>query len=600
MHNDNFKINPQMYPILSRFSEEKGLGNVIDVDNREPQVNELRAAMARPIISNAMLLGEAGTGKTAIVEYFAHRYLKDNEHMLELDVVSMAQNGRDQFNAYLKRAIDEVILLQSRSDVILYIFIDEFHVVASNGGTDAIKPILARSGILGVHLIVATTDDEYFEYIKPNPALDQRLQPIKLDEPSDKDVLPILRNTVKHYSPEMTKFFTDAVLKKIISYGKYQPDMFQPRKSILFIDALVGDWNALGIKPSMKHLNERLKSATGVLADWRTDVDKVVKGLSKRVKGQDAAIDIMKNSLNVSVAGIQDPTKPMGSYLFAGTTGTGKTELVKALAEQIFGSEKALQRFDMSEYQTQDSVEIFQERVTTSLTKKPYTILLFDELEKAHPGVRNLLLQLLDDGRMSNKYGRQVSGLNAYIIMTTNLGANVLADVANKDADVREYQALLFSELAVTLSPEFLGRLSAIVPFQPLDNKVLTEIALLRLNELSHRIYAKFGVSLILDKTKYTLPNGFTKTKFNVNKVLAYLVADRVKKDANNGGGRAIARRIDSEVASAVATALNKASIDGVKYDSFVLSVEGKMVLDDRYDAQGTAYIKVTPKLSQQ
>lgn len=591
------KIDNRQYPVLGRFSSEMGLGKVIDIDNRDDKVDELRAAMARPVISNAMLLAEAGTGKTAIVEYFAKKYTNDNEHVLELDVVAMAQNGRDQFNAYLKRSIDEVIELQSKHDVTIDIFIDEFHVVALNGGTDAIKPVLARSGILGVHLIAATTDDEYFEYIKPNPALDQRLQPIKLEEPSDEEMLPILRNTVSFYGPEMQSFFSDKVLKKIIEYGKYQPDMFQPRKSILFIDALIGDWRALNIKPTMSHLNDRLKSATGISAEWRTNVDRVVEGLGKRVKGQDAAIDIMKDSLNVSVAGIQDPTKPMGSYLFAGTTGTGKTELVKALSEQIFGSERALQRFDMSEYQTQNSVAVFQERVTSALTKRPYTILLFDELEKAHAGVRNLLLQLLDDGRMSNKYGRQISGLNAYVIMTTNLGASVLADVANKDADVREYQALLFSELAVTLSPEFLGRLSAIVPFQPLSNKILTDIATLRINELSRRIRAKYGVTIKLASEKYRIPDGFRHTTFDVNKVLAYLVTDHVKKDANNGGGRAVARRIESELASAVASEINKHDNVRELYDYFKVSVSGKMVLDDIYDAEGSAHITVTPHL---
>lgn len=595
MSKNKLKIDGKSFPLLARFGNEMGLGKVISVDNREDKIRELRSAMARPVIANAMLLGEAGTGKTAIVEYFANKYTSEDEHVIELDVVTMAQNGRDQFNAFLKRTMDEVIALQESIHQVLYIFIDEFHVVAMNGGTDAIKPILARSGIMGVHMIVATTDDEYFDYIKPNPALDQRLQPIKLNEPSDEEMLPILRNTVAFYEPEIQELFPDNILKQIIAFGKYQPDMFQPRKSILFIDALIGDYRALGVKPTMAHLNERLTSATGIHADWDVDVDKVVRGLAKRVKGQDAALEIMRDSLNVAVANIQDPTKPMGSYLFAGTTGTGKTELVKALSVGLFGTERALQRYDMSEYQTQASVEVFQERVTTGLTKRPYTILLFDELEKAHDGVRNLLLQLLDDGRMSNKYGRQISGLNAYVIMTTNLGASVLADVANKDADVREYRDLLFSDLAISLSPEFLGRLTEIVPFQPLSNKILTDIAMMRIKELNQRIYRKHGVRLQLVNETYELPDGFLQTSFTVNKVLAYLVADRVKRDANNGGGRAVARRIESEVASVVAAFLNKHPNAYKSFDYISLSVEGKMVLDDRFDAEGSARIKVTP-----
>lgn len=595
MSKNKLKIDGKSFPLLARFGNEMGLGKVISVDNREDKIRELRSAMARPVIANAMLLGEAGTGKTAIVEYFANKYTSEDEHVIELDVVTMAQNGRDQFNAFLKRTMDEVIALQESIHQVLYIFIDEFHVVAMNGGTDAIKPILARSGIMGVHMIVATTDDEYFDYIKPNPALDQRLQPIKLNEPSDEEMLPILRNTVAFYEPEIQELFPDNILKQIIAFGKYQPDMFQPRKSILFIDALIGDYRALGVKPTMAHLNERLTSATGIHADWDVDVDKVVRGLAKRVKGQDAALEIMRDSLNVAVANIQDPTKPMGSYLFAGTTGTGKTELVKALSVGLFGTERALQRYDMSEYQTQASVEVFQERVTTGLTKRPYTILLFDELEKAHDGVRNLLLQLLDDGRMSNKYGRQISGLNAYVIMTTNLGASVLADVANKDADVREYRDLLFSDLAISLSPEFLGRLTEIVPFQPLSNKILTDIAMMRIKELNQRIYRKHGIRLQLANETYELPDGFLQTSFTVNKVLAYLVADRVKRDANNGGGRAVARRIESEVASVVAAFLNKHPNAYKSFDYISLSVEGKMVLDDRFDAEGSARIKVTP-----
>lgn len=179
--------------------------------------------------------------------------------------------------------------------------------------------------------------------------------------------------------------------------------------------------------------------------------------------------------------------------------------------------------------------------------------------------------------------------------MTTNLGASVLADVANKDADVREYRDLLFSDLAISLSPEFLGRLTEIVPFQPLSNKILTDIAMMRIKELSQRIYRKHGVRLRLVNETYELPDGFLQTSFTVNKVLAYLVADRVKKDANNGGGRAVARRIESEVASVVAEFLNKHPNAYKSFDYISLSVEGKMVLDDRFDAEGSARIKVTP-----
>ena len=597
MSKEVFNIDSKKYPILDRFAHEIGVGRTVTVNGRDKEIAQLRSYLNRPVVSNALLLGGAGTGKTAMVEHYAAAYSPANEHVIELDVVNMAENGRDQFNAFLKRSMDEVIQIQKENNINFAIFVDEFHVVAMNGGTDAIKPILARSGQTGIRFIAATTDEEYFEYIKPNQALDQRLQPIKLSEPSDEEMLPILRSTVQYYAPDMNELFTDAILKRVILYGKYQPAMFQPRKSILFIDALIGDYRALGIEPSIARLNELLEITTGIKANWRTDIDKVVKHVKRRVKGQDAAINIMKDSLNVSVAGINDPGKPMGSFLFSGTTGVGKTELTRALAEAIFGSERAMLRFDMSEYQTQDSVSIFQERVTIGLTKRPYVILLFDELEKAHVGIRNLLLQLLDDGRLSDKYGRQVSGLNAYIIMTTNLGAGTLNYVANNDSDVRQYQPLLFADLSVDLSPEFLGRLSAIVPFQPLSNHILIQIAQLRITELSKRIRAKYGIPISLSGEKYTIPDGYSMDSFSTNKVLGYIVVDHVVKNANNGGGRSVARRIESEIASSVATWLNTHPKAYKTYSEIRLSVEGKMVLDDKFDSEGTAHIKIEPIL---
>lgn len=590
-----FRVNPDTYPVLGRFAQQMGLGDVVKIQNREAEVNALRAAMSRPVISNAMMLGGAGTGKTAIVEYFAANYAKRNEVTFELDVVSMAQNGRDEFNAYLKMAMDEVQKIQKRTNVIFDIFIDEFHVVAMNGGTDAIKPILARSGSLNVHIIAATTDEEYFEYIKPNQALDQRMQPIKLAEPSDAEMLPILRSTVKHYAPEMNQYFSDRLLRRIISYGKFQPEFFQPRKSILIVDTLIGDFRAFGTIPTIPHLNKRIEMITGAKPDWSMNIDDVVRLLKSRVKGQDAAIETMKNSLTVSVAGLQDPTRPMGSFLFTGTTGTGKTELARTLASAVFGTEKAMMRFDMSEFQTKESVEDFQEKITTRLTKNPYTILLFDELEKAHSGVRNLLLQLLDDGRMTNRYGRQVNGLNAYIIMTTNLGAETIGSAANRDDDVREVKSLLFAELAITLAPEFLGRISAIVPFQPLSNQVLAEITKLRFAELNKRTYRKYGVKLKMGPEQFELMDGFKSTTFKTPKLVAYLVADHVKKDANAGGGRAIANRMYEEVAPKVAALVKNTSKPHLKYDYLEVSVTGKLVLENKYDAEGTAEIQVKP-----
>lgn len=588
-------IDAEKYPLLSQFAEEKGTHDTPKVQNREAELSDLKANLARPIVSNTLLLAGPGTGKTALVEWYTVSDTAEDEHVLELDVQAMSEKGEDQFTANLKKSMDEVMALQKDTNIRLIIFIDEFHVVAIKGGTDAIKPILARSGQLGIRFVGATTDEEYFDYIKPNQALDQRLQPLKLSEPSNADMLPILQNTVMFHAPELKSLFTDRILKRIIEYGKYQPAMFQPRKSILFVDALIGKYRGLGIKPSTSVINEHLYSITGVKADWKTDIDQVVKKLEAKVKGQDDAIARMKDSLNVSVAGLQDPSKPMASFLFAGTTGTGKTELTRTLASALFGTERSMQRFDMSEYQTQDSVQVFQDRITRGLTQQPYTILLFDELEKAHSGVRNLLLQLLDDGRMSDRYGRQISGLNSYIIMTTNLGATVLKDIADNEGDVNEYKKLLFSELAVTLKPEFLGRLTEIVPFKPLGNQTLTQIADLRIKELSNRIYRKFGVIIKLSSQTIDIPDGYETRNFTVNKVLAYIVADKVVRNANSGGGRAVARRIESEVASQIATFLNKTPHVHKTYDYLTLSIHGKMVIEDAFDKNGSAGIKVTP-----
>ena len=595
MNKQAVRIDSSRYPVVAQFSREMGLTKSVPVQGRDAELKELILNLHRPVISSPMLLAQPGTGKTALVEFYAQYHTQDNEHVLELDVVSMAEHGRDRFNALLKRAMDEIIKLQQEIHQILNVFIDEVHVVVQNGGTDAIKPILARSGQMGIRLIVATTDEEYFDYIKPNLALDQRLQPIKMSEPSDEEMLPILRNTVKFNAPEMNEMFSDALLKKAIEYGRYQPSTYQPRKSILYIDRLIGKYRAFGEKPTMAGLNDVLESATGIRVDWKVDIDRLVTNVKKKVKGQDAALKTMSDSLNISVAGLNDPGKPMGSYLFVGSSGTGKTELSRTLAKELFGSEKAMQRFDMSEYQTDESVVTFQDRVTTALISRPYTILLLDEFEKANTGVRNLMLQLLDDGRMSDRYGRQISGLNAYIIMTSNLGAETLKNIAENDGDVSDYTKLLMSDLQINLSPEFLGRLSAVVPFQPLGNGTLAEIAEIRFKDLDRRIYTKYGIRLVLKKEDYELPDGYSQGTVTVNKVLAYIVANGVERSSNNGGGRLIARRIEQEVAAVVSEYINKHPNPKESILGLQVSVTGKMILDDRYDSEGSARLQVSP-----
>lgn len=580
------QIDATTYPVLSRYGRLMGQDGTLPVIGRDAELKELRANLARPLVGNVLLLGDAGVGKTAIVESYATFIApKKKKYVYEIDLIAMAERGADSFNALLKNLVDEVQRLDHESSYDYILFMDETHSLPKLGATDAIKPVLARGA---VRIIGATTYEEYVTYIKPNQALDRRFQQLVIDAPDKRTIVKILRQILNRKAPTVTHSVSDGLLFKIVDYGKYQPAMSQPNKSIDLLDAMIGDHIEFNTPLNKALLNEKLSRKTGVQADWDVDIDTVIKNAKHRVRGQDVAIDLIRDNLEIATAGLQDPTRPMGSFLFVGSTGVGKTELVKSLASSLFGTEDAMIRFDMSEYQTIESVPLFQERVSNALLQRPYTILLLDEMEKGHPGTRDLLLQILDDGRLSDQYGRQISALNAYIVMTSNLGVDTITDAASNDADVRQYQRLLFSELALQLRPEFLGRISAIVPFTSLSPKTLVSITRIHMAKLQKMLKSK-GVQLAFESEKSSFIDVFYNETVTTYRLFDYLVRDNVSKDPNQGGGRALNNRINAEVIAPIASLLNRDPSVSV----ISIGVSGKMVSDDLFDSRGNAHVVV-------
>lgn len=505
------------------------------VVGRDREISDMVRILMRKRKNNPILIGQPGVGKTAIVEALARKIvggdvpnqLAETEiFVLDLTSLIAGSSYRGEFEERLKTLLNE---LKSNSNGLL--FIDEIHTIIgagqAEGGLDAgniLKPMLARSEI---KVIGATTTTEYYHYFSKDKALLRRFQPVMVQEPSDDEAISILHGIADQYESHHGVKITDSALVQAVKLSKrYLPDQFLPDKAIDLIDEASAQ-RSIQINSQVKRLDEvendvnqeisdivsardiyeLIAKKTGIpvnkiASDERNKLMNLKASLNQAVIGQEPATAAVADAIIRSRAGIQDPAKPLGSFLFLGPTGVGKTELAKVLAATIFDSEENLIRLDMSEYMDKHSVSqligsppgyIGHEdggQLTEAVRINPYSLILLDEVEKAHKDVFNILLQVMDDGHLTDTKGHTVDFKNAIIIMTSNLGSEILINQIDSDeTEIGESsREAVMSVIKSHFKPEFLNRIDDLILFKPLSESVSRKITKLMIAKLVARL----------------------------------------------------------------------------------------------------------------
>lgn len=596
------------------------------VIGREREIERVVTVLSRRTKSNPVLIGEAGVGKTAIVEGLAERMVNNDvpgaligKRIIQVDLSTMVAGTkfRGEFEERIKGVIDEAI---ENEDVIL--FIDELHLLmgagAGEGSMDAaniLKPALARGQI---QLIGATTMDEYRKHIEKDKALSRRFQTVMVEEPSAEVTLKILKGVKKHYEKHHGVEIPDEMLEVAINMsGRYINDRFMPDKVIDVIDEAAAISKVAADKKDggeYKKLKVQLKEAEEKMAEMadkedfeaaalcKTEAEKAKKKLKelkkagaevkpklteddlalavslktgipvskvhgselellggleghlrKSVVGQNEAIKTVAKAIRRGRSGIADPKRPIGSFLFMGPTGVGKTELARVVAREVFGGENALIKIDMSEFGEKHNVSRlvgapagyvgYEDggKLTESVRRKPYAVVLFDEIEKAHPDVFNMLLQILEDGELTDGQGTKVKFNNTIVILTSNLGASEmyreseLGFVAKGAKEKRElgaeYEASKIAAMRAlkkTMKPELINRLDGIMVFHALTRENVEKIFDNLVEELKKRLATKkLGLKLDEKVKDYLIEEGYDPK--NGARPLRRMIEDKVE-----------------------------------------------------------------------
>lgn len=616
-------------------------GELDPVIGRDSEEERMVTILSRRTKNNPVLIGEPGVGKTAIVEGLAQRIAREDvpDHLLEkrviqLDLAAMIAGTkyRGEFEERLKKVVDE---LRQQKNVI--VFIDELHLLvgagAAEGALDAanmLKPALSRGEL---HMIGATTFDEYRKHIEKDAALDRRFQPIVVSEPNLKDTVAILKGLRSYYEKHHGVSMSDEILEDAVYMAdRYVSERFMPDKAIDVIDEAAALVRVkAGHKPSrvrdftkqLKNLNEKMEDAVASedyerAALYKTRISQITKQLDearvslekktpitlkdddiahaistmtgipvKRVQkseakllrslekhlgryiiGQKEAVEKVARAVRRSRSGVASNKRPIGSFVFMGPTGVGKTELAKVVAREVFGSDDALIKIDMSEFGERHNTSRllgapagyvgYEDggQLTDKIRRQPYSVVLFDEIEKAHPEVFQLLLQLLEEGKLTDAKGRSVDFTNTIIILTSNLGADKMmkesslgfhaisrSDEKKLDEAHEENAAAAKEALSKMMRPELINRFDSIVTFRALTRKEVSKIFDNLIEELQDRLIHK-GIHLVVKPAakKFLIAKGYDE-KFGARPLrraiqdeLEHVIADGILSGAYEKG----------------------------------------------------------------
>jgi len=499
-------------------------GKMDPICGREAELEQVIRILSRRQKNNPCLIGEPGVGKTAIAEGLAQALSKGQVppilkgkrlFALDMALVLAGTKYRGEFEERLKNILREVVRLR---EVIL--FIDELHTLAGAGGADGaidaaniLKPMLARGEL---QVLGATTRDEYRKYIEKDGALERRFSVVEVKEPSAENAVFMLNRIKMGYEfHHQVKIDPQAVREAVDLSVRYLPQKALPDKAVDLMDEAASQAAMEGRKTvSPEDIRKILAQRTGLPVEELGKEEKerllgLEDDLKKKIKGQDRAVEALSGILRRGRVGLKDPNRPIGSFLLTGPTGVGKTALCKALAVCLFGKEEDLITVDMSEYSQENAVSRlvgappgyvgFEEggQLTERVRSHPYAVVLFDEMEKAHRSVTDLLLQMLEEGRLTDGQGRQVDFRNTVIMMTTNLGSDLREFYTSGFGRDREKEG---QEGAVTLlkrqlRPELVARMDKVIPFRPLEEEQLSQIADELLSETAKRA-EKLGITL--------------------------------------------------------------------------------------------------------
>ena len=499
------------------------------VFGRDAETQHVVTSLLRRTKNNPILVGEAGVGKTAIVENLAlmidRNQVPDRLKGLtvrSLELSSLMGDDGGDFVAKLKGIIDELKATYGEN----MLFIDEFHTIVGAGGSgdsaldagNVVKPALARGEI---QLIGATTLDEFHEFVETDRALERRMQPLMVNEPTVAEGITIIESAKKVYeSYHGVTILTEAVEQAVSLSVRYITDRFLPDKAFDLLDEAAtiasyqGDKVVDGVAVAKVLRDKTGIPLTTILKGENERIFQLEDHIRSRVKGQEEAIKAVVDAVKIAQAGLQDESKPQASFLFLGASGCGKTELAKALAEGLFDDENAMIRLDMSEYQQKgDAVRLIGDKaakqkglLTEAVKRKPYSVLLVDEIEKGHRDVHDLLLQVLDDGRLTDSTGRTISFKNVIVIMTTNIGSHKVIETVEMKGDIsqlslrdrRKFDKSMEIELKTEFRPEFLNRIGYKIVFDLLKRSVIEEIVEKNLLLLEKKL-ANQGISLAVE-----------------------------------------------------------------------------------------------------
>ena len=526
-------------------TEDAREGRLDPVIGRDSEVEQTLEVLSRRTKNNPVLVGDPGVGKTAIVEGIAQRIVTGDvpdtladKRVVVLDLAGMVAGStvRGEFEERLKNVIGEV----AAADRTVILFLDEMHTLvgagAAQGSIDAgnmLKPALARGEL---QVVGATTVDEYRRHIEKDAALERRFQPILVPEPSVGDTVAILRGLRDRYEAHhQVRISEEALVAAAGLADRYIANRFLPDKAIDLVDQAAArvrlrsrttppdgraaEDEAEGrsdrapvMEVTSEDVAEVVSRSTGIPVAQLTQEERerllgLEETLHQRVVGQEEAVSAVARAVRRARAGMKDPNRPVGSFLFLGPTGVGKTELARALATALFGDDNRMVRFDMSEFQERHTISrllgappgyVGHEeagQLTEAVRRTPYTVLLLDEIEKAHSDVFNTLLQLLDAGRLTDSQGRTVDFSNTVVIMTSNIGADRILTATTAGDDLTALRAPLMDLLGSHFQPEFLNRIDETIIFRGLGREQLREITGLLLEQTRRRLHAQ-GVNL--------------------------------------------------------------------------------------------------------